>query len=100
MNPLEEYKIESLRFFIAMLTSFQRLTVESLLRPWHVEILDAAKELAWGPAYNFLRDNMGAFDRSKQWATYGNMGSWTSTIFMLQINITYALVVDGINLPF
>lgn len=40
LNPLEEYKIESLRFFIAMLSSFRRLTVESLLRPWMVEMFD------------------------------------------------------------
>lgn len=44
MNPLEEYKIESLRFFISMLGSFRHLTVQSLLRPWHVEMLDAVKE--------------------------------------------------------
>ncbi|KAI5070358.1 hypothetical protein GOP47_0014701 [Adiantum capillus-veneris] len=46
LNPLEEYKIESLRFFISMLSSFRRLTVESLLRPWQVEMLDALKERA------------------------------------------------------
>ncbi|KAH7421180.1 hypothetical protein KP509_13G044200 [Ceratopteris richardii] len=46
MNPLEEYKIESLRFFISMLSSFRRLTVESLLRPWKIEMLNALKEHA------------------------------------------------------
>eukprot|EP00249_Psilotum_nudum_P015907 c25575_g1_i1 orf=594-3800(-) len=40
MNPLEEYKIESLRLFIAMLSSFRHLTVDSLLKPWLVEIDD------------------------------------------------------------
>lgn len=47
LNPLEEYKIESLRFFISMLSSFRHLTVESLLRPWRIEMLDTTKEHAW-----------------------------------------------------
>jgi preprotein translocase subunit SecA len=34
MNPLEEYKIDGCRFFIAMLSAARRLTVESLLQPW------------------------------------------------------------------
>eukprot|EP01018_Ginkgo_biloba_P024872 Gb_25957 [translate_table: standard] len=34
MNPLEEYKIDGCRFFIAMLSSARRLIVESLLRHW------------------------------------------------------------------
>ncbi|BBN12286.1 preprotein translocase subunit SecA [Marchantia polymorpha subsp. ruderalis] len=34
MNPLEEYKIDGCRFFIAMLGAARRLTVESLLQPW------------------------------------------------------------------
>jgi preprotein translocase subunit SecA len=34
MNPLEEYKIDGCRFFIFMLSTARRITVESLLRPW------------------------------------------------------------------
>ncbi|KAG0576049.1 hypothetical protein KC19_5G051100 [Ceratodon purpureus] len=34
MNPLEEYKIDGCRFFIAMLSAARRITVESLLQPW------------------------------------------------------------------
>lgn len=34
MNPLEEYKIDGCRLFIAMLSAARRLTVQSLLRPW------------------------------------------------------------------
>ncbi|CAM6094872.1 unnamed protein product [Calypogeia fissa] len=34
LNPLEEYKIDGCRFFIAMLSAARRLTVESLLQPW------------------------------------------------------------------
>ncbi|XP_077231655.1 preprotein translocase SecA family protein isoform X2 [Tasmannia lanceolata] len=33
-NPLEEYKIDGCRFFISMLSTTRRLTVESLLRYW------------------------------------------------------------------
>uniref|UniRef100_A0A7N0TSW9 Protein translocase subunit SecA n=1 Tax=Kalanchoe fedtschenkoi TaxID=63787 RepID=A0A7N0TSW9_KALFE len=33
-NPLEEYKIDGCRFFIAMLSATRRLTVSSLLRHW------------------------------------------------------------------
>ncbi|KAJ7549884.1 hypothetical protein O6H91_07G073500 [Diphasiastrum complanatum] len=37
MNPLEEYKIDSCRFFIAMLSADRRLTVEYLLKPWLIQ---------------------------------------------------------------
>ncbi|KAL3641737.1 Protein translocase subunit SA2, chloroplastic [Castilleja foliolosa] len=33
-NPLEEYKIDGCRFFISMLSTTRRVTVESLLRYW------------------------------------------------------------------
>ncbi|EPS67897.1 hypothetical protein M569_06876, partial [Genlisea aurea] len=33
-NPLEEYKIDGCRFFISMLSSTRRVTIESLLRYW------------------------------------------------------------------
>ncbi|XP_062074119.1 protein translocase subunit SECA2, chloroplastic [Humulus lupulus] len=33
-NPLEEYKIDGCRFFISMLSTTRRLTVESLLQYW------------------------------------------------------------------
>ncbi|CAN6362549.1 unnamed protein product [Urochloa humidicola] len=33
-NPLEEYKIDGFRFFISMLSSTRRLTVEALLHYW------------------------------------------------------------------
>ncbi|CAO2152760.1 unnamed protein product [Urochloa humidicola] len=33
-NPLEEYKIDGCRFFISMLSSTRRLTVEALLHYW------------------------------------------------------------------
>lgn len=43
MNPLEEYKIDGCRFFIAMLSASRRLTVESLLQPWVADGADRSE---------------------------------------------------------
>ncbi|KAJ4819063.1 Protein translocase subunit SecA [Rhynchospora pubera] len=38
-NPLEEYKIDGCRFFISMLSATRRLTIESLIQFWSLNVV-------------------------------------------------------------